>query len=142
MRAGPDHIAVGEEALSPRVDQKVISAFSYQEVAWPHVTMQFGGLTALSDVNFDINKGEIFGLIGGVMLFLGLSVSAYLAYVRLFAYQSIANLAFGTRFNSRETVFGAERSTVFAAFISEAVLLGVVAFDSGAYPQLISGGGR
>ena len=34
---------------------------------------------------------QIFGLIGGVMLFLGLSVSAYLAYVRLFAYQSIAN---------------------------------------------------
>jgi iron complex outermembrane receptor protein len=35
--------AVGEEALSPRVDQNVFSAFSYQEVAWPHVTMQFGG---------------------------------------------------------------------------------------------------
>src|SRR5687767_15993585 len=28
------------------------------------VTMQFGGLRALSDVNFEINKGEIFGLIG------------------------------------------------------------------------------
>ncbi len=35
--------AVGEEALSPRVDQNVFSAFSYQELAWPHVTMQFGG---------------------------------------------------------------------------------------------------
>lgn len=34
---------------------------------------------------------QIFGLIGGVMLFGGLVVSAYLAYVRLFAYQSIAN---------------------------------------------------
>jgi glycosyltransferase involved in cell wall biosynthesis len=34
---------------------------------------------------------QIFGLIGGVMLFGGLAVSAYLAYVRLFAYQSIAN---------------------------------------------------
>jgi glycosyltransferase involved in cell wall biosynthesis len=34
---------------------------------------------------------QIFGLIGGIMLFLGMSVSAYLAYVRLFAYQSIAN---------------------------------------------------
>ena len=29
-----------------------------------NVTMQFGGLKALSDVNFEINKGEIFGLIG------------------------------------------------------------------------------
>jgi branched-chain amino acid transport system ATP-binding protein len=29
-----------------------------------HVTMQFGGVTALDDVNFHINKGEILGLIG------------------------------------------------------------------------------
>src|SRR3954453_8207271 len=29
-----------------------------------HVTMQFGGLTALSDVHFDIYPGEILGLIG------------------------------------------------------------------------------
>jgi branched-chain amino acid transport system ATP-binding protein len=29
-----------------------------------HVTMQFGGLRALGDVNFDIREGEIFGLIG------------------------------------------------------------------------------
>ena len=35
--------SVGEEALSPRVDQDVFSAFSYQEVAWSHATLQFGG---------------------------------------------------------------------------------------------------
>jgi branched-chain amino acid transport system ATP-binding protein len=29
-----------------------------------HVTMQFGGLRALGDVNFEISEGEIFGLIG------------------------------------------------------------------------------
>jgi len=29
-----------------------------------HVTMQFGGLRALGDVNFEISVGEIFGLIG------------------------------------------------------------------------------
>jgi ABC-type branched-subunit amino acid transport system ATPase component len=29
-----------------------------------HVTMQFGGLTALNDVSFSINPGEILGLIG------------------------------------------------------------------------------
>lgn len=29
-----------------------------------NVTMEFGGLKALSNVNFEINKGEIFGLIG------------------------------------------------------------------------------
>lgn len=35
--------AVGEEALSPKVDQQVFSAFTYDEVVWPHVTLQFGG---------------------------------------------------------------------------------------------------
>ena len=34
---------------------------------------------------------QIFGLIGGVMLFGGLLVSSYLAYQRLFGYQSLAN---------------------------------------------------
>ena len=35
--------AIGEEALSPPVDQRSVSAFTYQEAAWPHVTLQFGG---------------------------------------------------------------------------------------------------
>lgn len=34
--------AVGEEALSPPVDQKGVALFSYQELTWPHVTLQFG----------------------------------------------------------------------------------------------------
>ena len=34
---------VGEEALSPPVDQRTLSAFTYQEAAWSHVTLQFGG---------------------------------------------------------------------------------------------------
>ncbi len=34
--------AFGEEALSPRIDQGVFSAFTYQELAWSHVTVQFG----------------------------------------------------------------------------------------------------
>jgi len=34
---------------------------------------------------------QIFGLIGGVMLFGGLLVSSYLAYQRLFGYQALAN---------------------------------------------------
>lgn len=34
--------AVGEEALSPPVDQNGLALFSYQEVAWPHATLQFG----------------------------------------------------------------------------------------------------
>jgi iron complex outermembrane recepter protein len=35
--------AVGEEALSPRVDQNGVAAFLYEEVTWPHFTFQFGG---------------------------------------------------------------------------------------------------
>ena len=35
--------AVGEEALSPPVDQRGASLFVYEELTWPHVTFQFGG---------------------------------------------------------------------------------------------------
>jgi iron complex outermembrane receptor protein len=35
--------AEGEEALSPAVDQGGAAAFAYEELAWPHVTLQFGG---------------------------------------------------------------------------------------------------
>jgi iron complex outermembrane recepter protein len=35
--------AIGEEALSPAVDQRGFAAFVYEEVTWPHVTFQFGG---------------------------------------------------------------------------------------------------
>jgi iron complex outermembrane receptor protein len=34
--------ARGEEALSPAVDQRGVAAFLYEEVAWPHTTLQFG----------------------------------------------------------------------------------------------------
>ena len=34
--------AVGEEALSPPVDQNGLALFAYEEVTWPHVTVQFG----------------------------------------------------------------------------------------------------
>jgi iron complex outermembrane receptor protein len=35
--------ATGAEALSPAVDQNGFAAFAYEEVTWPHVTLQFGG---------------------------------------------------------------------------------------------------
>jgi iron complex outermembrane recepter protein len=34
--------AIGAEALSPAVDQRGFAAFGYEEVTWPHVTLQFG----------------------------------------------------------------------------------------------------
>ncbi|MGE3844737.1 MAG: TonB-dependent receptor, partial [Vicinamibacterales bacterium] len=35
--------AVGAEALSPAVDQRSVAGFVYEELAWPHVTVQLGG---------------------------------------------------------------------------------------------------
>ena len=35
--------AIGEEALSPPVDQRTTALFVYEELTWPHVTFQFGG---------------------------------------------------------------------------------------------------
>jgi iron complex outermembrane receptor protein len=35
--------ASGEEALSPPVDQHGLAFFAYEEVTWPHATLQFGG---------------------------------------------------------------------------------------------------
>ena len=35
--------ASGAEALSPDVDQRGLSAFLFEEVTWPHFTLQFGG---------------------------------------------------------------------------------------------------
>jgi iron complex outermembrane receptor protein len=35
--------ATGEEALSPPVDERASALFLYEEVTWPHVTLQFGG---------------------------------------------------------------------------------------------------
>jgi iron complex outermembrane receptor protein len=35
--------AIGEEALAPPVDQNTVAGFLYEEVAWPHATLQFGG---------------------------------------------------------------------------------------------------
>jgi iron complex outermembrane receptor protein len=35
--------AVGDEALAPAVDQGGFAIFAYEELTWPHVTVQFGG---------------------------------------------------------------------------------------------------
>ena len=43
--------ATGEEALSPAVDQRTFAAFLYEELTWPHVTLQFGG--RLDRIDYD-----------------------------------------------------------------------------------------
>ena len=56
--------AVGEEALSPPVDQRGFAAFLYEEVTWPHVTLQFGGVlmtrttSQIGEDNRDFTSGS------------------------------------------------------------------------------------
>jgi iron complex outermembrane receptor protein len=40
---GRAYDAVGAEALSPAVDQNATALFAYEELTWPHVTVQLGG---------------------------------------------------------------------------------------------------
>jgi iron complex outermembrane recepter protein len=60
--------AIGEEALSPPVDQQGFAAFLYEEMKWPHATVQFGGRLdhaayrpeeGLRDRDFDEVSGSV-----------------------------------------------------------------------------------
>jgi iron complex outermembrane receptor protein len=52
--------AVGAEALSPKVDQQVFSAFAYEEVVWPHLTLQFGCLLSRDFYNLSFSVVSLF----------------------------------------------------------------------------------
>jgi iron complex outermembrane receptor protein len=43
--------ALGEEALSPPVDERSVAGFFYEELAWPHATVQFGA--RVNHANYD-----------------------------------------------------------------------------------------
>ena len=45
--------AIGEEALSPPIDQRGGALFLYEELTWPHVTLQFGGRVDWTNFNPD-----------------------------------------------------------------------------------------
>ena len=47
--------AEGAEALSPPVDQKTAAAFLYEELTWPHFSLQFGG--RVDRTNFEPQGG-------------------------------------------------------------------------------------
>jgi iron complex outermembrane receptor protein len=47
--------AVGEEALAPPVDQRNAAVFVYEELGWPHVTLQFGA--RLEHARYDPSEG-------------------------------------------------------------------------------------
>ncbi len=48
---------LGEEALSPPVDQDGFALFLFEELTWPHVTLQFGG--RYDRATFDVRSGEL-----------------------------------------------------------------------------------
>jgi iron complex outermembrane receptor protein len=45
--------STGEEALSPPVDENSFAVFLYEELTWPHVTVQFGGRVNTASFNPD-----------------------------------------------------------------------------------------
>jgi len=47
--------AIGEEALSPPVHERAMAAFVYEELTWPHFTLQFGG--RVNRASFDPEEG-------------------------------------------------------------------------------------
>jgi iron complex outermembrane receptor protein len=49
--------STGEEALSPPVDERAFALFLYEEVTWPHVTVQFGG--RINTASFTPEGGEL-----------------------------------------------------------------------------------
>jgi iron complex outermembrane receptor protein len=57
--------ATGDEALSPAVDQRGFAAFGYEEVTWPHVTLQFGAridrtdYTPVAEPKRDFTNGSL-----------------------------------------------------------------------------------
>src|SRR5687768_452458 len=65
----PEHEIEGAEVLEDTSDHDVIAleqsgAVGEVLLEVDHVTLRFGGVVALNDVNFDIRRGEILGLIG------------------------------------------------------------------------------
>ena len=50
-----DFSAIGEEALSPPVDERGAALLFYEELTWPHVTFQFGG--RVNRASFDPEEG-------------------------------------------------------------------------------------
>jgi iron complex outermembrane receptor protein len=64
--------AIGEEALSPPVDERAFAGFFYEEVTWPHVTFQFGARAnhASFDPQQDLTSRDFTDVSGSVGLLL------------------------------------------------------------------------
>jgi iron complex outermembrane receptor protein len=82
--------AVGEEALAPPIDQRGGALFVYEELVWPHVTVQFGGRfdrttfspdsSTLTDRDFNEGSGSVGLLLRPAAANDGVVVAVNLAY--------------------------------------------------------------
>jgi glycosyltransferase involved in cell wall biosynthesis len=80
-------VSISEVAVNHRARQHGTSKYGISRT----VRVVLDLLTVKFLLNYSTRPLQIFGLVGGGMLFAGLAVSAWLAYERLFGYQSIAN---------------------------------------------------
>ena len=85
--ASEQGVSISETVVNHRARTHGVSKYGLSRT----VRVMLDLLTVKFLLSYATRPLQIFGLIGGTMLCAGLLVSAYLAYVRLFAFQSIAN---------------------------------------------------
>jgi glycosyltransferase involved in cell wall biosynthesis len=80
-------VSISEVVVNHRARQHGTSKYGLSRT----IRVMLDLLTVKFLLNYSTRPLQIFGLVGGAMLLTGLGVTAWLAYERLFGYQSIAN---------------------------------------------------
>jgi hypothetical protein len=80
-------VSISEVVVNHRARQHGTSKYGLSRT----IRVMLDLLTVKFLLNYSTRPLQIFGLVGGAMLLAGLAVTAWLAYERLFGYQSIAN---------------------------------------------------
>src|SRR6185503_11610267 len=85
--ASEQGVSIVERVVNHRARQHGTSKYGISRT----IRVMLDLLTVKFLLNYSTRPLQIFGLVGGAMLLAGLAVTAWLAYERLFGYQSIAN---------------------------------------------------
>src|SRR5580765_1670652 len=80
-------VSISEVVVNHRARQHGTSKYGLSRT----IRVMLDLLTVKFLLNYSTRPLQIFGLVGGAMLLMGMAVTAWLAYERLFGYQSIAN---------------------------------------------------
>jgi glycosyltransferase involved in cell wall biosynthesis len=80
-------VSINEVVVNHRARQHGLSKYGLSRT----IRVILDLMTVKFLLSYSTRPLQIFGLVGGIMLLGGMAVSTYLAYVRLFGYQSIAN---------------------------------------------------